>query len=189
MKPQYRQPNWRPDLAPNDLWLPHALLLSHNAALDIDELADVDAMNAWLRKHQLDAGSINEEARIDARSLRQALEVLVQEGGPVDDNAAMEPLHVDVEETLWIQDGQVLRQRHFGDGWSSIRDRIVAATLEALQEPGLWSRLKICRNPKCRWVFFDANRSRQQVWCHTLRCGNNVHKATYKRRHPNRPYG
>jgi hypothetical protein len=34
------------------------------------------------------------------------------------------------------------------------------------------SRLKICHNPACRWVFVDRSHGNTRKWCSDLTCGN-----------------
>ena len=33
-------------------------------------------------------------------------------------------------------------------------------------------RVKICRNPNCRWVFYDATKGATRKWCSDTACGN-----------------
>ena len=37
---------------------------------------------------------------------------------------------------------------------------------------GHWQRMKACRNPQCRWVFYDHSRNRTGTWCSMRVCGN-----------------
>ena len=48
---------------------------------------------------------------------------------------------------------------------------------------GGWSRMKTCRNPACRWAFYDNTRNRSGVWCDMSRCGSRAKaRAYYARR-------
>jgi predicted RNA-binding Zn ribbon-like protein len=48
---------------------------------------------------------------------------------------------------------------------------------------GSWPRLKTCRNPACRWAFYDATRNRSGVWCDMSACGSRAKaRAYYARR-------
>jgi predicted RNA-binding Zn ribbon-like protein len=37
---------------------------------------------------------------------------------------------------------------------------------------GTWTRLKACREPSCRWAFYDHSRNRRRTWCSMDLCGN-----------------
>jgi predicted RNA-binding Zn ribbon-like protein len=43
-------------------------------------------------------------------------------------------------------------------------------------------RLKICRNPDCRWVFFDESKNRNKCWCESKTCGNLMKVRSYRER-------
>jgi len=44
------------------------------------------------------------------------------------------------------------------------------------------SRLKVCQNRDCLWVFMDASRNRSRRWCEDT-CGNLMKVRRYRRRH------
>jgi predicted RNA-binding Zn ribbon-like protein len=43
------------------------------------------------------------------------------------------------------------------------------------------SRLKVCQNKDCRWVYMDASRNRSRRWCETS-CGNLMKVRRYRER-------
>src|SRR5712691_358891 len=46
-------------------------------------------------------------------------------------------------------------------------DTVLAALLAAVAESvasGTWDRLKICRNPDCRWAYYDQSRNLSRAW-------------------------
>jgi predicted RNA-binding Zn ribbon-like protein len=47
------------------------------------------------------------------------------------------------------------------------------------------SRIKICRNPLCRWVFYDQSKAKSRCWCDDKICGNRerVRRARAKASH------
>ena len=54
-------------------------------------------------------------------------------------------------------------------------DRVLGAVLTLIAEAmrdGHWQRMKACRNPACRWVFYDHSRNRTGIWCSMRICGN-----------------
>ena len=48
---------------------------------------------------------------------------------------------------------------------------------------GRWQRMKTCRNPACRWAFYDATRNRSAVWCDMAACGSRAKSRSYYARH------
>ncbi|WP_063745983.1 CGNR zinc finger domain-containing protein [Kribbella catacumbae] len=54
-------------------------------------------------------------------------------------------------------------------------DNALATLLGVVAEAvaaGTWSRLKACREPSCRWAFYDYSRNRRRTWCSMDLCGN-----------------
>lgn len=49
--------------------------------------------------------------------------------------------------------------------------RLLAIVAEAVAE-GTWTRLKACREPSCRWAYYDHSRNRRRTWCSMDICGN-----------------
>jgi predicted RNA-binding Zn ribbon-like protein len=54
--------------------------------------------------------------------------------------------------------------------------------IHAAQEDGNWSRLHVCANAECRWVFYDRSRNRQGLWCDMAICGNRIKKRQLRAR-------
>lgn len=52
---------------------------------------------------------------------------------------------------------------------------------------GTWSRLKACREPSCRWAYYDHSRNRKRTWCSMELCGNRAKARTSHRRKTTRP--
>lgn len=48
----------------------------------------------------------------------------------------------------------------------------IAADFGDLLAFGERSRMKLCANPECRWVFYDETRNRSRRWCISAECGN-----------------
>ena len=68
------------------------------------------------------------------------------------------------------------------------RDDLVDGMVDLLlivsdaQEQGTWSRLKVCANSDCRWVFYDRSRNRQGHWCEMAVCGNRLKNRAFRAR-------
>jgi len=47
---------------------------------------------------------------------------------------------------------------------------------------GSWERMKACRNPACRWAFYDASRNKVGHWCDMAVCGNRNKSRAHRER-------
>jgi predicted RNA-binding Zn ribbon-like protein len=50
------------------------------------------------------------------------------------------------------------------------------------QRDGTWHRLKTCRNPDCRWAFYDRSHGRAGAWCDMATCGNRIKNRKLRQR-------
>jgi predicted RNA-binding Zn ribbon-like protein len=46
--------------------------------------------------------------------------------------------------------------------------------------------VKTCRNPDCRWAFYDSTRNRSAVWCDMAVCGSRAKSRRYYARQQQR---
>ncbi len=56
-------------------------------------------------------------------------------------------------------------------GWELILAEIARSFAETLSR-GEISRIKICRNSDCHWVFYDRTKAKTRCWCSDKSCGN-----------------
>jgi predicted RNA-binding Zn ribbon-like protein len=56
-------------------------------------------------------------------------------------------------------------------GWDSTLAEIARSFADTLGT-GELARVKICRNPDCRWVFYDRTKGKTRCWCSDKSCGN-----------------
>ena len=56
-------------------------------------------------------------------------------------------------------------------GWVQGMADIAASFAETLQQ-GELSRIRICINPDCKWVYYDETRNRSKQYCDDKACGN-----------------
>jgi hypothetical protein len=82
-------------------------------------------------------------------------------------------LHVPLHRRVWTRKdrsyGVELVPVHRDWGWQ--RAELLRSLAELLVDDR-HSRLKICPNPGCRWVFFDRSHGNTRKWCSDLTCGN-----------------
>lgn len=69
-----------------------------------------------------------------------------------------------------------------GNGWRAVVAWVLSEVYRA-QQSGEWSRLKACRNDRCRGVFYDRSRNNSGVWHDVRSCGNAINlRASRARR-------
>jgi predicted RNA-binding Zn ribbon-like protein len=67
-------------------------------------------------------------------------------------------------------------------GLDGVFARLLAIVARS-QVEGTWARMRLCRNPDCRWAFFDASKNRSSVWCDMAMCGSRHKAKAYRARH------
>ena len=50
------------------------------------------------------------------------------------------------------------------------------------QRDGSWERLKACRNPDCRWAYYDRSHAGRGAWCDMAVCGNRMKNRSLRSR-------
>jgi predicted RNA-binding Zn ribbon-like protein len=176
--------------APAPLLLVQAFVNTWQAETGTDLLARGDSAAAWLRE----TGLISPDAAVSAaglrlaRGVRESLRALLvhNAGGPRPTAEQLAPLH-----TL----ARRARPRLSVDPAGRVlldpqpRGSLTAGLLGLLlvardaQQQGSWSRLKTCRNPDCRWAFFDRSHARRGAWCDMATCGNMIKNRNFRARH------
>ncbi len=71
-------------------------------------------------------------------------------------------------------------------GWIAVASQIAASWVEVLEsiEP---SRLKVCANPDCHWVFLDQSHNLSRCWCRQWACGNLMKVRQFRARARGKP--
>ena len=69
------------------------------------------------------------------------------------------------------QNGFVLEEVPRNNDWRWIMAQIARSCAETLAHRPL-DRLKICPDPKCRWLFYDQTKAKSRIWCNEKTCGN-----------------
>ena len=178
-------PSWYPGTeskpAPMPLLRVQAFLNTIDVEDDVDLLADPAAARDWLiAAGMLARGSDVTEADLElAREVRDCLRSLLAEDGAApeheaEDLAALRRLAAEHSVRLTVGNGGVLalgfgQPDNVGDGLFDL-----LLIIRGAQEDGTWSRLKVCANPDCAWVFYDRSRNQQGNWCNMAVCGNRL---------------
>lgn len=180
------QPSWYPGgpeskPAPMPLLQVQAFLNTR----DVEEATDLLAEPAPAREWLLDAGLVGGDSEVTeadlevAREVRDCLRSLLEADGDApeqsaDDLEALRKLTTEHRARLTVGDGGVLGVESAGD--DNLGDGLfqLLLTIRAAQVDGSWSRLKMCANPDCQWVFYDRSRNQQGNWCDMAVCGNRL---------------
>jgi predicted RNA-binding Zn ribbon-like protein len=187
-------PPWVPDQetkpAPMPLLLVQSFVNTWDADHRSDLLLDPTAARDWLNRAGLwSADRAPEPAELDlARRVREGIRAMLVAtgGGP-------QPAPDDLEAMQAVARASRLALQVGPGGQVSLgaqpADRLEAGLLALLlairdaQRDGTWQQLKACRNPDCRWAFYDRSHSRAGAWCDMATCGNRIKNRRLRERH------
>jgi predicted RNA-binding Zn ribbon-like protein len=65
--------------------------------------------------------------------------------------------------------------------WNWVIAAIAASVVELVAD-GQPDRLKVCANPNCSWMFYDATRNHSRRFCSAQLCGNVVRVRSFRHR-------
>jgi len=178
-------PSWYPGTeskpAPMPLVRVQAFLNTVDIDDEIDLLAEPATARDWLTAAGLlEPGSQATDADLEfAREVRDCLRSVLEVGGDgpqraAEDLGALRKLTAEHSARLTVGDGGVLGLACSGN--DDLGDGLFELLLivRAAQSDGSWSRLKMCANPDCQWVFYDRSRNQQGNWCDMAVCGNRL---------------
>jgi predicted RNA-binding Zn ribbon-like protein len=151
--------------------------------LDLDEqtdrLPDAPSTREWF----IDVGLLDRGGRVTdaelglAHALRDSIRDLVESGDGAQRESVLAPLR-EVASTHEarieiLPDGEIAlgrpQHRNLGDSLFEL-----LLIIRAAQEDGSWSRMKICGNEDCRWLFYDRSKNQHGHWCNMDTCGNRI---------------
>jgi predicted RNA-binding Zn ribbon-like protein len=131
-------------------------------------------------------GSAESQTLGGLRSVLQEVVGSIVKGGAVRscDLAAINPALAARPVTPRLEhDGKAVRLRLAAAPGAAPLDALVLAILDsfaAFLAGGDPTRLRICENDDCRWVFYDETRSRTRRWCADS-CGNLIKVRKFRR--------
>jgi predicted RNA-binding Zn ribbon-like protein len=174
-----------------DLWpVPHDHLESPETALDW--LVDHDLLHREARGHLLAQFAANpgagKEILAKLRRVRQSMRGVLEasassrapETGDLEEMNRTLRTHY-IYELVPAKDGVSLDHRHQGDPVDGALGRLAESIARELIQ-GDTSRLRICENDQCRWVFKDTSRTGKRKWCSMRSCGNRAKVARHRAR-------
>lgn len=158
----------------------------------VDHLADPTTAIGWLAAHGLvhteliDRADerVLERVRAVRTALRDVVDALVEDRAA--DPRALTTVNGalarrDALELVPTADGARVDHRHLGDPVDGALARL-ADPVVALVASGDVSRMRVCANDSCRWVFYDTSRTGRRRWCDMATCGNRAKAARHRAR-------
>jgi predicted RNA-binding Zn ribbon-like protein len=177
------------ETAPGELELVRTFVNTAHLGAKTEDLDEPAALRSWLGER----GLIDPQLALDsgdlarAIALREALRDLAgaNSGDPVPPPsldalraaAARAPLRFALAD-----DGRMHVEPGVG-GVDGAFARLLAIVHGAMHH-GEWERLKACRDPGCRWLYYDRSKNRSGAWCDMASCGN---RAKARRRRARMP--
>jgi predicted RNA-binding Zn ribbon-like protein len=167
-----------------------------------EELRSAEDALRWLQQHELmhlDALEelaalvrvaprtgdrvLNRVRRVRA-AMRELVEATVERRPPdlaqlAEINRALRTHYI--YELVPAPDGASLDHRHEGDPVDGALARLAESLAREVSQ-GDPSRLRICANDHCRWVFVDTSRTGRRKWCDMATCGNQAKAARFRER-------
>lgn len=153
-----------------------------------DILASAHDLQAWFASHGLtdDNAEMSLEDVAGAVELREALRNLIELNSsgrfPV---SAAEALNRTAGASLLrvrvTPAGDVRLDAASGSPFQKAAGSILAAVYGAVAD-GSWIRVKVCKNPHCRWAFYDRSKNQSGSWCTMAICGNRAKARSFRAR-------
>jgi predicted RNA-binding Zn ribbon-like protein len=159
-----------------------------------DEIATAEALGGWLAERRLAPAGRPVTAAEHDRALRvreglRALIALNNAGEPGTPQDGIEPGALADLATLARELPLVLdvesRPPRMAPRDPGSADAALALMLGAVAQAvadGTWARFKACREPGCRWIYYDHSRNRSRTWCSMASCGNRAKARAFRRR-------
>ena len=184
-------PSWAPDdetkPAPMPLLVVQSFVNTREADSGTDLLADPASAVRWLRAAGLlHATELDEADLAVLRRTREAIRTLLvhNAGGAAPDRAALDALEALARRCrlgpVVHGDGGVDLRPVPGTGASGLATLLLI--IRDAQRDGTWRRLKACRNPDCRWAYYDRSHAGRGAWCDMAVCGNRIKNRNLRSR-------
>jgi len=187
--------------APVPLRWVEALVNTRNVDLGTDEIGTPDGLAGWLRERGLlpDGAPVPVGGHQRTLCVREGLRALIAANNQEPDRPLLSGHRSTadgVEPSALIDLARLLPDLPLvldvsapsprlvpagDDPLDAALETLLAAVAQAVAD-GTWSRLKACREPSCRWAFYDQSRNRSRAWCSMEICGNRAKARAFRRR-------
>lgn len=174
--------------APGDLAHIQAFVNTLQIVDGHDDLGSPSDLERWLRDAGLappDLGTLGESDLRRTIELREALRslLLVCCGQPADP-AAVAVLEREAAATpprISVGADGLPHLVGAGHGLDDVVSCLLTAMAVAAID-GTWWHLKVCRDPQCRWAFYDSSKNGSGAWCDMKLCGNRAKARRFRER-------
>lgn len=183
-------PSWVPDAetkpAPMPLLVVQSFVNTWEGDSGTDVLADPTAARQWLALAGLSDGADSDEDLAEARAVRESVRALLVRngGGPAPGGADLAPLRRLAERSRLrpevLDDGGLVLWPERDAGAPGLASLLLI--VRDAQHDGSWERLKACRNPQCRWAYYDRSHAGRGAWCDMAVCGNRIKNRNLRSR-------
>lgn len=144
-----------------------------------DALITPASAGEWLRAHGIDVGELNRKEHEQVVGLRETIrDHLGGEDRVAELNRLAKTM---LAGPRWAADGEPVLPAKRAGALEAYLGSLLALVFAA-GLTGELERLKTCRNPDCRWVFYDRSPARNSVWCSMDVCGARHKMRTYRSR-------
>lgn len=142
-----------------------------------DHLSGPDEAQDFLHEEGIQTPSSSPDGRelASLRRLRRAVWSLTKPGGLKASRRLAAPLLARATYRMTV-DGTLAPAE---TGWRGFVTGLLPALVEVQRMPG---RLRVCKNPGCRWLFVDRTKNQSRVWCDMSACGNRAKVGRFMRR-------
>lgn len=158
-----------------------------NATAGYDMLADPRSLEAWLvSTHPAGTGGPVSLPDVEwAIEFREAIRGFAAGNSGVPPTAAAAEIVNRAARIAGLRldfgQGGSVRVTSSSTGVAGVIATVLSAMHRAMSD-GSWGRLKICRNPDCRWAFYDRSRNHSRIWCEMKECGNVMKARRFRRK-------
>ncbi len=142
-----------------------------------DHLSGPAAVQDFLHEEGVETPTASPDSRdlASLRRLRDAVWSLTKPGGLKASRRLAAPLLARATYRMAL-DGALAPA---STGWWGFVTGLLPSLLELQHMP---QRLKVCKNPGCRWLFVDRTKNQSRVWCDMSACGNRAKVGRFMRR-------
>jgi predicted RNA-binding Zn ribbon-like protein len=177
----------------SELWIDYANSLWHDWKGDghvVDRLAQPEWQASFLQRHRLSAfvPAITEELEgmIQFRDALRKFAKQLYEGGSVTEEM-IDSVNKQLERSPIIrhaiQDGVDVKIEWLPleNTWTAVLAEAAADFAQTLAS-GRGSRIRLCDNDNCKWIFRDETRNRSKRFCEDKTCGNLMKVRRFRER-------
>ena len=191
-------PVWVPDAeskpAPMPLLVVQSFVNTWEGDSGRDLLADPAAARRWLQEAGLLEGVGADDADLASfREIRESIRSLLVHngGGPAPGFVELTALRTLADRSRFRTSvpsrGKVELRSEQGGRRQTLAQLLLV--IRDAQRDGTWERLKACRNPDCRWAFYDRSHAGRGAWCDMAVCGNRIKNRNLRSRRSGASHG